>query len=382
MKEDRNLFNSIFWFCVPLGIVLFFVIIGIVRNHPEPILDISAKIYDNKSISPVLYFEENIVGGDYDTHSFLVEGEKYTELQKHYRTFSKTYPSGIWEQFGGSSRMREQYGQLLNYYHSTNGEIYVFDKSLSESKTREYVIKKGDCEVLIAYDKNEYYFDFLYFGGNYYFFTFAQTDADLPDYDIIKIHKLTENLVVEQTMDVFYSKMGLSTYNFINNAVAAIDGILYFPVKQGQTYFLLRHNSSTGQTDLITMEYGLLGIVADTDCFYVIGFSDDDKLIFETLAPDGRSTQKNIIPLPTFIQLSQEDLRFDDIFYMYNSEIYCCLMFGQRCCFLSYDISSNQWENLWSITQEDYSYFLMDVKYMVEEGGVYFDLFPNWNNSY
>lgn len=381
MKKGKNLFKCIIMYCVPLGIILF-IVLGVVLNRPEPLLDILSKVYDEKNVSPVLYFEENMVSADYDTHTFLIEGEKCLELEKHYRTYSKTYPSSVWDQFGGSSAMREHYGQLLNYYHCRSGEIYVFDRSLSQSETREYIIKKGTLEALITYSKDEYYFDFLYFDGYYYFFTFAQTETNLPDYDLIRVHKLTDSLVVEQTIEINFSKFGLLTYNFINNSVAAVDGNLYFPVKKDQTYYLLRYNSSTDQIDLVMMEYGLLGTIADTDCFYVIGFTDDDKLIFETLKPDGTSVNKNIIPLPMFVQISQEDFRFDDIYYMYNSEIYCCLMFGQRCCFLSYDILTNEWKNSWTIAQKDYSYFLMEVKYMIHEGGAYFDLFPNWNNSH
>lgn len=381
MKKDKNQFNRIIKFCLPLGIILF-IILGVVLNRPEPLLDVSSNIYGEKNVSPVLYFEENMVSADYDTHTFLIEDEKCLELEKHYRSYSKTYPSSVWEQFGGSNAMREYYGQLLNYYHCTNDQIFVFDRSLSASKTREYIIKKGTYETSITYSKDEYYFDFLYFDGYYYFFTFAQTETNLPDYDMIRVYKLTDSLVVEQTIEICFSKLDLLTYNFINNSVAAVDDYLYFPVEKDQTYYLLRYNFSTNQTDLVVMEYGLLGIIADTDCYYVIGFTDDDKLIFETLRPDGTSVKKNIIALPMFVQISQEDFRFDDIFYMYNSEVYCCLMFGQRCCFLSYDILTNEWKCSWTIAQKDYSYFLMDVKYMIHEGGEYFDLFPNWNNSH
>lgn len=381
MKKDKQNSDYIILFVIVFASITL-IISGMILNRSEPFLDISSNLHNQKHISPVLYFEENMLSENYDTHTFIIEGEKYSELDKHYRTYSKTYPSNIWSQFDGSDSMREHYGQLLNYYHGTNGEIYVFDRSLSKSETREYVIKKGAYETIITYSRDEYYFDFLFFDRYYYLFTFAQTQEDLPDYDVIRVHKLSDNLVVKQTIEICFSKLDILPYNFIDNSVCVINDTLYFPIKKDQAYYLLKHNASANQTDLVRMDYGLLGVIADTDCLHVVGFTGDDNLVFETLKTDGTSVRKNIIPLPMFIQISQENFHFDDIYYMYNSEIYCCLRFGQRCCFLSYDIITNEWKNSWTVNQNDHSSFLMDVKYMIYKGGEYFDLFPNWNNSY
>lgn len=381
MRNNKHKANHLFKYFVPLGIALFIFLL-ITPNRPEPILDMSSKLLGEKKLFPVLYFEEGIISEDYDTHTFLINDEKYTELEKHYRTFSKTYPSSVWEQFGGASAMREDYGQILNYYHCIDGDTFVFDRSLSRSGIREYTIIKGKYVQNITYSKDEYFFDFLYFDGYYYFLTFVQTEANLPDYNMIRVYKLTDSLLIEQTIEICFAKLGLLTHNFINKAVAVVEGILYFPVKKSQTFYLLRHDPLKDQTDLIAMEYGILGIIADTDCFHVIGFTDDDNIIFQTLKSDGVPVKKSTIALPMFIQISRENFRFDDIFYMYNSEIYCCLMFGQKCCFLSYDTINNEWKNYWTIAQTNGSYFLMDVKYMLYENGAYFDLFPNRNNSY
>lgn len=381
MTSTKKTPTRLIWGIAIIGLLIILIFVGITLNKSCSLLKISSEIQSEQDIFPVLYFEESILSEEYDTHTFLVENENYQELEKHYRTYSKTYPSSIWTKFDGASSMRDEYGQLLSYYNCDGEESYVFDRSLSSIATKEYILIKGESETIIEYNKNEYFFDFLYFDGNYYLFTYAQTKPELSDYNVIRIYKLTKELDYDSTIEIDFSMHDVFPYNFINNSVAIVDKTILFPLKKEGNYYFLKHNSLTSQTELVIAEYGILGIIADTDCFYVVGFTDDDQLVFHTLSPDGISIRKNTIPLPVVVQMSQEDFRFDKILYMTNSEIYCCFMFGQRCCFLSYDVESNEWKSSWIVDIGDSPYFLMDVKYMIKKGGEYFDLFPNWNNS-
>lgn len=345
------------------------------------LLYVTSKLQGKQIVAPVLYYEENVVSEDYDTHTFLIQNGQYSELEKHYRTFSKTYPSIIWNRFNGAENMREEYGQLLNYYNCEDAEIYIFDRSSSKHKAKEYLLINGLSKTVITYDEDEFYFDLLYFDKYFYLLTYVQTEPTLADYNMIRIVKLTNELVVACTMEIDFSSFNLLPRNFINNSVAIVDKTILFPLRKDQDFYFLRYNSITHKADLIPIEYGLLGIIADTDCFYAVGYTDEEEIVFDTLDPSGTSMRRNSIPLPLVIQISCEEFRFDDILYMYNSEIYCCLIFQHRCFFLSYDTTTNEWKSSWVVTKGDNPFFLMDVKYMVNIGGKYFDLFPNWNNS-
>lgn len=95
------------------------------------------------------------------------------------------------------------------------------------------------------------------------------------------------------------------------------------------------------------VEYQLLGIVSDKDHFYAIGFSQKNEVIFETFTTTGNSLSKISLPLP--FNVLSEEIRFDEIFYTYESDIYWCCQDNDNCYFLSYNVETSEWTNTWII---------------------------------
>ena len=380
MLDSKKAIFRLLKFLILLSIIGVAIFICTTYKSNNSILKITSEIQSKQPIFPVLYFEENIVNENYDTHTYLIDGTTYKEMPKHYRTYSKTYPLDSLNIFDNSEPIKENFGQLLNYYNCLGRTSYVFDLSQSISGAREYLITDGNHKTIISYAENEYFYDFLYFGENYYLFCYAKTAPDLSDYDEIRIYKFTETFKLENRFEVNFSSINLLPYNFIDNSVAIANNMILFPVKTDD-YYILKYDMSTKQLDLIKSDYGILGIIADLNSFYIIGFSNNDTLIFENVTNEIISINKNEIYLPAIVQLSQENIYFDKILYMYGSEIYCCFTFGDRYCFLSYDIDTNKWKNLWIIENTNSLARLMDVKFMHQKENKFFDMFPNWNNA-
>ncbi len=336
-------------------------------------------------IAPVLYLEEDYGSEGYETHTYLIEGENCIRMGQHNRSLSKTFPTEIWEKFGGSEILTwEEYGQVLCYYNCDGGESVVFDKWQSKDGVAEIAVVKTGVEKRIAYNNEEFeYFKYFYcFDGYYYLFTYAQTAVDLADYDIMRIYKLTEDLEIVDIREVNFANFGLRSHNLISEAVTVSNNtIILHAQDNGQSYWL-KYDLDDNKSTLVPSEYSLIGSVADENGYYSIGF-DSENIIFEKFDSKGNSLKKNTIPPPKAIDLTSKYFSADAILYMYGSEVYMCFKNGRKeFCFFSYDVENNKWMNSWIIEKGDsYNLYIMDVKFMINIDGEYFDLYPNWNNA-
>lgn len=362
-------------------LLLIIFVFNLCINKKETSFNIECSLQPTQDIVPVLYYEENIGGLDYNTHTFLIEEEKAVYLEKHYRTFSKTYPSSAYERFKDIDSVWNEYGQLMAFYNINGNKIFLFNGISSQKKINKYTLIKNDVETDIYYEINETYYDFLFFDKNYYLFTLAKSHPELLSKDILRVYKISENLSVEESFDINYGSQGIPTYVFIENTVAIADNTLYVTVQKNGESYLLKYDFKNNLTTLLPMEYHLLGVISDTERFVTVGFNDKNEIVFETLTAHGKSINKKAITLPLVFELSDEDIYFDDVFYMYGSDIYCCFYLGNKCCFVSYNVDQYKWTNWWVVESTTEAFLPMDVKYMVRVDDSYYDLFPYCNNG-
>lgn len=337
---------------------------------------VSGNIQNENCIFPVLFYEE-YTNGEYNTETFAVTNDAVIKLQKHYRTFSKTYPLDAANHFGGLSEMRKNYGQLLCYYHGIE-DIFVFDRFSSSDGIREYLIIKGDKNVRLEYDANEYFFDFLYFQGTYYLFCFAQTLSELSDYDAVKVYAFSPELKLNQSFNINFGTYNLFPFNFVNNSVAVYGEDIILPFKQDNEHGLLIYCTETGLIHLQEYSHPIIGLIAAENDLYIIG-KNQKEVSFGVLDREYTVVEHDYVALPALLQIDPGEYQFDKILYMYNSDIYLALRFGKRFCFISYNIDNKKWNNTWIVETLNDNLILMDVKYMLFSGKEYHDLFPNWS---
>ena len=377
MKKNKRLCA----FFIVIFIILIILFLKVCYEKEKTTLNIECNLQCSQNVVPVLYYENFTGLNGYDTNTFIIEDGKTNLLEKHYRTWSKTYPSSALEKFGEYSVSREKYGQLMIFYSLSDGDIFVFDRFIAEDPSNEYYIIKDDVTAVIPYDNYQSFFDFLQFNENYYLFTFLQTDPTFSDFDVIRIYKFSKKLELEETFDINYRDLGLLPYNFINKTIAIVENILFAPIKKENKNYFLKYDLQTREVNLLPVEYKILGIIADKNCFHSIGLAQDNSIIFESFTPTMQLQDKNITPLPFGFEEVNGSIRFDKIFYQLDSNIYFCFKTEKKCYFISYNIASNAWTNWWVVEKNAEPLFPMDVKYMVRVDDSYYDLFPYCNNG-
>lgn len=349
--------------------ILFFTAIAIFAGmHNKALKDsfiIERKI-TNDNIFPVLYFEEGIGGPGYGTYTYLLNGNEAFSLEKHNRTFSRTRPVSAYSRFKSNKEVYGEYGQMMVYYNTPEGEIFLFDSY----KIREFTLIKNDIKVSLPIENFESYFDFLYFDGNYYLFTLAEPD-------ILRTYKFSKDFVLEKSFDIDYGSLGITGHAFINNSLCVVDNTLVVMIKNR----LLRYDFTTGEIDIAPVGYGLFGVCSDEDYYYAIGHTYTGEFVFEKFSPEGESLGKKEKALPFGFGYDSTAFSTDDTYYMYGSEIFLDFDYDGKCYMLSYDLESDEWTNYWIAEKEIEPFLPGNIKYMMKSGENYYDIFPHWNNS-
>ena len=327
---------------------------------------VESSIEGNENIVPVLYYEKGVGGPSYKTNTLLINDNKAFIMENHNRTFERTYPSSAYERFKENEAVYGEYGQLMVYYNSVFGEIFLFE-SYDE---RVFTIVKNNIKTEINFNEGETYFDFLYFDGNYYLFTLTETS-------VLRTYKISENLEVEKPFDFKYGNLDIDETVFIDNSVVIVGNNLVLTSEKD----LVICNFETNVTKVLPMDYSVFGMVADKDCFYVISYSDLGEIVFEKFSPEGESLGKNEIFLPSGFNYSPWISRTDGTYYMYGSEIYMEFHTGGECYIFSYDVESEEWKNSWVVGKEKEPFSASNIKYMVMSGETYYDIFPYWSNK-
>ena len=327
---------------------------------------VESSIEGNENIVPVLYYEKGVGGPSYKTNTLLINDNKAFVMENHNRTFERTYPSSAYERFKENEAVYGEYGQLMVYYNSVFGEIFLFE-SYDE---RVFTIVKNNIKTEIYFNEGETYFDFLYFDGNYYLFTLTETS-------VLRTYKISENLEVEKPFDFKYGNIDIDKTVFIDNYVVIVGNNLVLTSEKD----LVICNFETNVTKVLPMDYSVFGMVADKDCFYVISYSDLGEIVFEKFSPEGESLGKNEIFLPSGFNYSPWISRTDGTYYMYGSEIYMEFHTGGECYIFSYDVESEEWKNSWIVGKEKEPFSASNIKYMVMSGETYYDIFPHWSNK-
>ena len=325
-----------------------------------------SEIEGNTDVFPVLYFEKRSGTWKFGAYTFLLDGSTVTELEPHSRTFSRTYPLSAYERLKYKYSSVADYGQLMVYYNSPDGEISVFE----HYKTNDFTIIKNGIKATVPRNHYETYHEFLCFGENYYLFTFPDFDVD-----ILRVYKLSENLETEKTFDIDYGKLNIKTTAFIDNSLIVVGNNLFSNVGNK----ILKYNIETGETELLSPGYGLFGMAADGNRFHTIGHKNG-KYIFETFDSEGNTIGKPETSLPFGVDYSPYTFSSDGTFYMYGTEIYLNLSYEENCYILSFDIESGEWKNQWVVTKKDSPYFPQNIKFTVRSENGYYDLFPFRNS--
>ena len=349
------------------------------KSQTVPKTDVSLK--ENQNVFPVLYYENTSGFWGTGTYTFLLEGNDVIELDKHGRTFSRTFPTSARTNLNVKDPTTKSLGQLMAYYNTPDGEIFFFD---SYNKP-EYTIIKGDNKITIPREQNQSYHEFLRFGENYYLFTHI-----FDGNEIIRIYKLSKDFEKEKTFDIDYAKQKLDPAAFANCTFAVVEDNLFI-MSQNR---LLRYNMETEEAKYLRVGCTLRGILADKDGFYTVGTNENGNYVFEIFDADGNFIRSIEKPLPFGFGYAPDTFNTSNNYYMYGSEIYFDFDRKDKCYVVSFDIESEEWTNYW-IAEKDvpaisnvnykfgnaYSPTPSNVKFVIYEKGDYYDLFPYWNSS-
>lgn len=334
---------------------------------------------EKQNIFPVLYYEdldigvEDMLSKESRTHTFRIENGESFEMEKHYRTWGRTYPGSAMERLAGYGFDRADYGQLLIYYKTAGEEVFLFDNIISENNY-EYSLIVNEKELKIPYNGSEVFLNLLHFDGYYYLIGFGH------DEKAIRIHRIPDSLEEREVFDIDYR--GIPVVNIMYHAVAATEDVIVIPTGGIDDYSLIRYDFKTGETEIIPSEYGIWGLVADREGFHVIGFTENYEVVFDTVGTDGTSINKTVAEMPMELNATRENFSNEDVFYMYGDEIYCNFYADGKYCFASYDIGSGEWTNAWAVSDHEEYRGPGDIKFMLKEEGEYYDLFPNMNSLY
>ncbi len=332
---------------------------------------------DFEKIHPVAYFEKNIGKKDYETRTILLQDSKNVELEKHYRTFSKTYPISAVENI---KKSRELEGQLLSYYNAFNGELYLYNKAYSSEATNQLLLKNRIKEVLIDYNENEDFFDLLYY-GDYYICSFVKKNNN-NTYDTIKLEVVSEELEKIASVNIDIEKYGISVMDIINKTLIITNEYVIIPVKKNNKFYFLFYNIETGKSKLEEKKYYPIGLVYQVRYIYMLGY-DNNKIIVEKANGSGEVITSNKIDLKTILKNYDTDIRFDKDFYMWENKIYGCFYDNKKntCVYFLYDVEKNCISKICEINSKNELEFLMDSKYVVVFKNKLFDMYPYFDNS-
>lgn len=350
-----------------------------IKNDEEDIQVVSILNSDTK-VCPLLYYEENWTNEEYKTHTYLLGENQFTEIGTHYRSYSKTYPSEIWERFGGYEKMQSQNGQVMFYLKNEKHEIIIFDQQLSEQPKKEFLIISGERIIHVPYNSGDSFINFCFFQGSYYLLVFSQCDDLQSDYDTIRIQKISENMKLVDTSEMNIAKIGLAPYNFVNHSATIIRDTLVFPIHNNNEYSILAYDIVNDEASFWSIDYGILATISSENDLFAVGYNDTE-IVIEKYSASGASLERQTVPYPVAIQMSNESISIDDEIFLVNNHFYFSFRFGDRYCLCSYDYLSNKWDNTWVVETNNPDILLMDIKYVEITDGNIYDLLSNCVNK-
>ena len=378
-KRETFLFTDIFERCYMKKIILALIILVLFCSCgvTKPTIVKESHKFGTGDIWPVVYYEDLDIGiadmlsREGRTHTFRIENGEAFELEKHYRTWGRTYPGSAMERFTGYGFERADYGQLLIYYKTAEEEVFLFDNIISENNY-EYSLIVNEKELKIPYDSSENFVNLLHFDGCYYLIGFGHNEK------FIRVHRISDSLDEREVFDIGYED--IPTVNIMYGAIAVAEDVMIIPTGGLEGYNLIRYDFKTAETKIIPSEYGIWGLVANGGRFQVIGFTENYEVVFDTIGTDGISISKTVEEMPMELNATRENFSHEEVFYMYQSEIYCNFYADGKYCFASYDIESGDWTNVWALNDHEEYRGPGDIKFMIKEENEYYDIFPNTNS--
>ncbi len=350
--------------------------IELADSETGQIKKVDSKIINN--IYPVAYFEKNIGSKNYKTKTVLLQDKKNIELETHYRTFSKTYPVSA---VGDINKSRELNGQILSYYNSIDGVIYLYNKAYSIDGANNLLLTNKEKEVLVEYEDDEDFFDLLYF-GDYYICSFINRDDSDGDYGAIKLDVFSKDLKRKNLITIDLKKLGISVVDIINTSLVVTDDYVIIPIENNGRFYLLHYNIRLGKSELKEKDYRPIGLIYQKDYVYTIGYKGNN-LIVEKADDSGKIYSEDIIDLKTILKSVESNIRFDNTLYMWNDKIYGCYYDdnNSKWIYFLYNVEKNSVSKICEIDRKKDFGILMDSKYMVSYNGNFFDMYPHFDNS-
>lgn len=107
--------------------MLFFIdALGIKNNN---IITVRKIIKSDANVLPIVYLETGIGSDSYQTKSYLINKEEIKQMENYQRSFSRTFPTKALKNkaFVGNDNVPESLGQLMVYYNTINGPVYIFE---------------------------------------------------------------------------------------------------------------------------------------------------------------------------------------------------------------------------------------------------------------
>lgn len=370
MKKKKSIVILLIAFCM-LTIIMVCLILS---NRP---FNVKYQGESSPKVVPVLYYESNIGNDDYTTHTFLFKAAKKKKLDEHRRSFSKTYPFSILK---NGNYTLDTHGQLLSYYDSLVGELYIFDNSMLSPETKKFSIYLNEYETTIEYKKNEFFYNVLWNDNTYYVFCLDKKDESYDDFDTLNIYSFTNQLKPNSKTSINLREFGIKTYNIINKSFAINNESIIVPIQKEDEQFFWIFDLTTEKSTYIKKLYTIIGAISEHNNYVLVGFKDGN-LVIEKISASGESISNSNIDLAvSFNKLIDENILFDDILYLINNKIYICYRYLDTVYYLSVDCNDSSIKSSWQIKNENSEMFLMDNKFMVLSKEKYYDLFPNTVN--
>lgn len=361
---------------------MVFTIVSLVmaNNIHTNKFNIFYKIYNDSTIYPVIYFESGL-GGLYQTDTFLLKGKEITDFEKHYRTYSKTYPESALQndQFQNLEQAYQTYGQLMSYYKTADEAIYVFNRRDKHEDGNRYIIMAGNNQTVLNCGKHEMFFQFLKFDTNYYVFCYDQKNHEANDnIDLIKVYIYSANLTPLDAFTIDLTKLGVHFLDLENESFCVCNNTIVFAIKNHGKFYLVFYDTKTDAIRQDLKNYRPISQLNNGNGFYSIGHQGN-KFVIETISTSGEQTAYKEC------QFSRDKLEFGDrkeYVYLNQGKLYGSAFTREAglSVFFTYDIENNKWINWWEV-QEISDAILMDYKYMAYENSQFYDLYPYIDNE-
>lgn len=357
-----------------LVVMLFFIdALGIKNNN---IITVRKIIKSDANVLPIVYLETGIGSDSYQTKSYLINKEEIKQMENYQRSFSRTFPTKALENkaFVGNDNVPESLGQLMVYYNTINGPVYLFEYIGSQLTNQDstYTLFFNNNLANLKYTGDSSLFDINRFNDYFYIFCYNNIDKFSGYFNEIVIYKYSLELKYMQKFKIDMQKMNLSHINLVNDSLVIKNDTVYFSIQKKHRFYTVSYNLINGSFHIRPISYEPICHIIKDRKIYSIGTKGSKFVIEETQNNNQISYLEINYPngtVPTF------GVRKQYIYGIDNFLLGSALDQKGRTILFTFDIDNNTWSNWWIVSNKT-NYVLADYKYVITKDEKEFDLLP------